>query len=217
MNQNDVFVIDNFLSEEEHKKLFFFLRSANWTSQWSSVDNRRVEGAWHWNFGFYESRQFMPPLSDADYEKLKETYPAVVPLWDKVKETVAQKIGEHNLLRLYANCNPYGTNAYIHADDGDYTCVYYPALEWNSEWEGGTCFYDFKDFKGTDGEVYGSYDAIRYVTYRPNRIIMFPAQIPHRGMPVDKICHVPRYVVAMKLQRDVNSAAYLQNYYKGKV
>jgi Rps23 Pro-64 3,4-dihydroxylase Tpa1-like proline 4-hydroxylase len=84
--------------------------------------------------------------------------------------------------------------------------VYYPALEWNPEWEGGTAFYK----KDENGE----YDAIKYVSYKPNRLVLFPAKIPHRGMPVDRQCTAPRYVIAMKLQRDVNDPSYMREYYK---
>ena len=83
--------------------------------------------------------------------------------------------------------------------------VYYPALKWDTEWEGGTCFYE--------QDINGEYDAIRYVSYKPNRLVLFPAHIPHRGMPVDRACTDPRFVIAMKLQRDVNDPLYFQEYY----
>lgn len=211
MDLSKFFVIDDILSEEQHHRLFDTLKTLSFSSQWSSA-KRRIETSWHWNYLFYQGQQFMPPLTDEEYELLKKTYPTIVPLWDRAKDIIAEKIGKHNLLRLYSNCNPYGTNAYIHQDDGDYTLVYYPATEWDSEWEGGTCFYDFNEYHGK-----GSFEAIKYVTYRPNRAVLFPASIPHRGMPVDRLCTVPRYVVAMKLQLDVNSPEYVQNYYKGNV
>lgn len=105
------------------------------------------------------------------------------------------------------NCNPYGTNSYIHEDDGDMTAIYYPCIRWEAQWEGGTSFYK---------NLNKGYDAIRYVTYRPNRLIVFNAKIPHRGMPVDRSCTIPRYIIAMKLQWDVEDPGYLEKFYAKK-
>lgn len=205
------FVVDGLLTQKEHEELFNHLRVQLFTSNWSSTRQRqdgKYQDSWHWNYTFFQAQLNMPAISDSEYQEMITKHPPIDSLWDKASNIVRNHVGKYDILRLYANCNPYGTNAYIHKDDGDYTMVYYPALKWDAEWEGGTCFYE--------QDINGEYDAIRYVSYKPNRLVLFPAHIPHRGMPVDRACTDPRFVIAMKLQRDVNDPLYFQEYYNAK-
>jgi hypothetical protein len=212
MIKNDkFFVFDDVLDLPEHQNLFNYLKTLRWTSEWSSSTHtgglNREDPIWHWNYSFFQVRGGMPAITPEEYQKLSVDHPAVIALWEKVSEIIKQHLGKFNILRLYSNCNPYGNSGYPHIDDGDYTMVYYPCVKWDSTWEGGTCFYE-----GTQDKE-NEYDAIRYVSYKPNRLIIFPAHVPHRGMPVDRRCYVPRYVIAMKLQRDVNDPEYMKQYY----
>jgi hypothetical protein len=201
------FVFDDVLTSKEHEILYQSLTGLEWTNRWSSALGR-LDHAWHWNFAFYQAIQNMPAITMEQLADLNNRHPYIISLWAKASQLFKEHLGTYNILRLYANCNPYGTNAYVHYDDGDYTAVYYPALDWNPEWEGGTCFYE-RDENGV-------WDAIRYISYKPNRLIIFPAHIPHRGMPVDRMCTAPRYVIAMKLQRDVNDPDYAKEFYNAK-
>jgi hypothetical protein len=200
------FVFDDALNDNDHHKLAKFMKGVLWSNQWSSTQDRpdgQFPEAWHFNIAFFNAQQGMPSATEEDIESLRKKGPALLPLWNRVSELTREYLeSKYDILRYYANCNPFGVNAYIHVDDGDYTAVYYPATEWNPEWEGGTCFYE-KDEEGR-------YDAIKYVSYKPNRLIIFPAKIPHRGMPVDKRCLVPRTVLAMKLKLDVNHSSYME-------
>jgi hypothetical protein len=207
MSNDKFFVFDDVLPIKEHENLFAHMKTLRWINDWSSARGR-LPDVWHWNFTFFQAQQNMPAMTIEQLDELRGHHPDIVPLWSKSSEIFANHLGKFDILRLYANCNPYGTNAYIHVDDGDYTVVYYPATEWDPEWEGGTCFYE----EDEDGKL----DAIRYVSYKPNRMVIFPARIHHRGMPVDRRCTQPRYVVAMKLQRDVNDPDYAKEFYNGK-
>ena len=205
------FIIDDLLPAEKHVELFLHMTTREWNNQWSSASTRtddQFKDSWHWNYTFHESGINMPAITNEQYDAMLKKDPPIGYLWDAASSVIQQYVGKYDILRLYANCNPYGTNAYIHVDDGDYTMLYYPGIFWNPEWEGGTCFYEI-DNKG-------QYDAIRYVSYKPNRLVLFPAKIPHRGMPVDRSCTAPRYTIAMKLQRDVNDPEYAKEYYNAK-
>lgn len=195
-------IFDNVLTEQEHYNINQLVKNITWTQGWGS-STRRPEVS-HWNFSFSSPEQMLPSMDSGDYAKMFETYPELEPLWKATDKLLRTNHGKFDVLRFYSNCNPYGQNGYIHEDDGDYTVIYYPALKWDAEWEGGTCLYS---------ETKGEYDAIRYVSYKPNRLLVFPANIPHRAMPVDKLCLENRIVVVMKLQRDVNHPSYMENYY----
>ncbi len=200
-----IFIIDDLLPIDTHHKLYEHIKTLHLSNEWSSIGNK--ETAWHWNYVFHNSVQYMPAMDHAQYETLKENHPYVANLWDHVSQAAKTKVGALEPLRIYMNCNPYGTNGYIHRDDGEMTAIYYPGPKWEIEWEGGTCFYE---------EVNGTYDALKYVSYRPNRLIIFHAKIPHRAMPVDRTCRYPRYVIAMKLQFDVNDSDYAKEFYNAK-
>jgi SM-20-related protein len=207
MANDKFFVFDDVLTPKEHELLYESLTHLKWTNRWSSALGR-IPDAWHWNYTFFQSEQNMPAISMEQLADLDRRHPDIISLWAKVSQLIKEHLGVFNIVRLYSNCNPFGSNSYVHVDDGDYTAVYYPALNWNPEWEGGTCFYE-KDEHGT-------WDAIRYTSYKPNRLVIFPGHIPHRGMPVDRRCMDPRYVVAMKLQRDVNDPDYAKEFYGEK-
>lgn len=199
---DSIHVFDDVLPVEIHKQLYEHIRHLHMSNEWSSIGNKNI--AWHWNYVFHNAKQFMPAMDDTQYEALKEKHSPVADLWNGVNETAKSSIGALEPLRIYMNCNPFGTNGYIHQDDGDMTAVYYPCIHWEIEWEGGTCFYKEED---------GKYDAIQYASYRPNRLVIFDAKIPHRAMPVDRLCKIPRYIIAMKLQWDVEDPGYLEKFY----
>ena len=207
-DKDKFFIFDDVLNEDQHNLLFNGLKNQTWTTNWSSLtDKSLADPVWHFNKSYINTRVGLPAITDEQYDEMKASYPFVIPLWEETSSLIKNHLGKFNILRLYANLNPYGTNAYIHEDDGDYTMLYYASKKWNPMWEGGTCFYKYID------DDKNQPDAIRYISYKPNRLVIFPAKIPHRGMPVDRRCYVERYIVAMKLQQDVNDADYVKKFY----
>ena len=204
-----MFIFDDFLPQEKHVALYEYILRYPMFHGWLSahVGEYRDIGK-HWNAVFHENPPCMPGMNEKEYNILRKNHPSVADLWDQLNNVLQQHIGMFDALRIYMNANPYGTNGYIHQDDGDYTAVYYPSVEWDSQWEGGTCLYEQLEN--------GTYDAIRYVSYKPNRLITFPAKTPHRAMPVDKSCNVLRQIIAFKLQRNVNDPSYIKEFYNAK-
>lgn len=95
--------------------------------------------------------------------------------------------------RIYINHSAFGDMLYSHTDcapgAGDLTALWYLCGEWNLEWGGETLFYD------------QSGDAVACVTPRPGRLVIFDGEIRHAGRPPNRVCYVPRYTLAIKLQR----------------
>ena len=46
-------------------------------------------------------------------------------------------------VRIYCNAHTHGLEPHIHKDDGDFTMIYYPRMDWKIEWGGCTAI--FKD------------------------------------------------------------------------
>ena len=85
-------------------------------------------------------------------------------LYDKICQNLNKKFSAFS--RIYANgqtaCQ-YGTP---HVDDGDTTFIYYPNLEWKLIWQSGLFFIE-------NNEI------IKTISYKPNRAVLFPANIRH--------------------------------------
>jgi|TARA_B110001454_G_scaffold101628_1_gene96004 hypothetical protein len=82
--------------------------------------------------------------------------------------------------RIYCNAHTHGIEPHLHIDDGEFTMIYYPRLNWHKEWGGGTM---------VDGEL---------VQYVGNRLVIFDAHLPHKAMPVSRECYELRTNVVFK-------------------
>jgi Rps23 Pro-64 3,4-dihydroxylase Tpa1-like proline 4-hydroxylase len=115
-------------------------------------------------------------------EVIQNGFSFVLPLW----ETAFHKYDFKNTYdvleykRVYLNAHTHGIEPHEHTDDGDFTMIYYPRLDWKKDWGGGTL---------VDGEL---------VPYVGNRLIVFNAKSPHQAMPVSRQCYELRSVVVFK-------------------
>ena len=98
-------------------------------------------------------------------------------------------------LRVYVNAHTHGIEPHLHHDDGDFTMIYYPILDWKPEWLGGTVIWN-----GQKNEIN------KYVNYIGNRLFVFDAHLPHQAMAVSRQCYQLRTCVVFKTERtDANS------------
>jgi len=89
------------------------------------------------------------------------------------------------------NSHTFGVEPYLHTDDGDYTFIYYPRLDWKPHWLGGTALWDDEE-KNID----------KYCNYIGNRLLVFEADTKHQAMPVSRMCHELRSVIVFKMVED---------------
>ena len=82
--------------------------------------------------------------------------------------------------RIYCNAHTHGIEPHLHIDDGQFTMIYYPRLDWKLEWGGGTLV------KGKLVDCVG------------NRLVIFNADYPHQAMPVSRECYELRTNVVFK-------------------
>ena len=106
---NKFFIIDDVLHPDDHKKLYEHLKTLRFTSEWSSTRRRKdqdVAFSWHWNFSFFNVPIGLPAITPEQYEQMCAEHPAVKALWETVSSEIENRMGRHNILRLYSNCNP---------------------------------------------------------------------------------------------------------------
>lgn len=179
---NYIGVFDDLLSKEEQTKVHDHLNSCSWQIFKTKADN--VD--FHFTSTFFNNLMDIPE----EYDIFVQYHKPIHLLYQKITETVEPHIGKYKPSQIYANCKPYGLNSYIHTDGGDYTFIYYANLEWNAQWEGGTSLYE----KDESGRL----DCVRYISYKPNRLIVIPSNMLHRGMPVDRNAFGPRFIVVAR-------------------
>ena len=69
------------------------------------------------------------------------------------------------------NAHTFGVEPHMHTDDGDFTMMYYPRMDWQPEWTGGTAIWD------DEGK-----NILEYSNYVGNRLLIFPAFNNHQAM-----------------------------------
>ncbi len=156
-------VFDDFLSEDVQKEVYELLLRPKWHLKGGTSDNP----FWH-----------MDNLEEEDYFN---TF-----LFEKIKEALDFKDGVR-VRRIYANGQTAGQCGSPHIDDGDFTFLYYPNLEWKVEDQGHLFF--FKDE-----------EVSRVIQYKSNRALVFPAKIMHYADAPSRFYNGLRISLAYKLK-----------------
>lgn len=116
-----------------------------------------------------------------------------LPFYTRLIESVARLTEkEYRVYRGYVNYASYGDMLFTHTDclpeNDEMTVLMFVAPKWDIEWGGETMFYN-------------KYDDCEFAcTPKPGRIVIFHGAIKHAGRPPSKICVMPRYTLAFKLE-----------------
>ena len=89
--------------------------------------------------------------------------------------------------RIYANGQTAGQYGTPHYDDGDLTFLYYPSPVWDTNWQGHLMFMDEND------------EVVRVVEHKPNRAVLFSADIWHYADAPSRFYNGLRISLAYKL------------------
>ena len=108
------------------------------------------------------------------------------------------KYNVENYERIYCNAHTHGIEPHLHIDDGDFTMIYYPRMDWKKEWGGGTLVDD------------------TLIPYAGNKLIVFTASISHKAMPVSRECYQLRTCVVFKCNV-VNQIKETVEFYKNAI
>tara|TARA_B100000965_G_C19040014_1_gene519036 strand:- start:9 stop:503 length:495 start_codon:yes stop_codon:yes gene_type:complete len=90
--------------------------------------------------------------------------------------------------RIYANGQTAGQCGTPHYDDGDLTFLYYPLPNWDLNWQGHLIFFD----DGND-------EVSTIVQYKPNRAVLFSADMWHYADAPSRFYNGLRISLAYKL------------------
>jgi hypothetical protein len=184
MSERIIDVYDNVLPESDAKAIDDVMSKmmwgyGHWKSDWD-------KNSYHWTRWCGKTPE----------EVIENGMEFVLNIWNTLHTTLdfKSKYDLDTFERIYMNAHTFGIEPNIHTDDGDFTMIYYPNLAWKSEWGGGTMFYD--TYTKTD-EV-PIYNLDKLVDCKPNRLVVFDAQLPHMGQSVIRDCFELRYVIVFK-------------------
>ena len=125
----------------------------------------------------FEYQPVTPPLVN------KHWYSDGEPFIDDILEDLLDATelkGLDSLKKCYLLGHTHGLEQQSHYDASDFTMIYYPKLDWKSEWGGGTLVGD------------------TLVKYKPNRLMMFSCDQLHQGQPISKQCFELRPIVVFQ-------------------
>ena len=136
---------------------------------------------------FHKSRHWHVLCGNNSTEIIANGFDWVMPIWTSAmyKYEFKKNFNIVKYKRIYMNAHTHGVEPVMHKDDGDFTMIYYPRMDWKPEWGGGTLI---------DGQL---------VPYVGNSLVMFDAKLPHMAMPVPRECYELRTVIVFKCNRDV--------------
>ena len=168
---------DNLLEPHVAEYIESEIRKVHWKYDYNSNKRIGIQSHWHVFCGKDET------------SVTQNGYDYLLPIWESAayKLKLEEKYKIIGWKRLYMNAHTNGVEPHIHIDDGDFTMMYYPRLDWKPEWLGGTAIWDDQK-KNID----------RYCNYIGNRLLIFPAHNWHQAMPVSKYCFELRPVVVFK-------------------
>ncbi len=157
----EIEVFDNFFSKDIKLEIFNLLQRP----KWSFTGGGQYNKFWHME-GLENEEYFTSFIFDQICEKLGRSF---------------------KYLRIYANGQTAGQCGVPHTDDGEFTFLYYPNLEWRTEYQGHLMFLDNKEIFKT-------------VIYKPNRAVLFPAKIKHYADAPARLFSGLRISLAYKLE-----------------
>ena len=162
-------IFDNVL--EEHNALLIDdeVKKISWKYDYSSEPSKPNKH-WHVLCGHNEEE-----CGEFGYIWVHDIFNAFVNKFD-----FNSKYNVEDYERIYCNAHTHGIEPHLHIDDGDFTMIYYPRIDWKKEWGGGTLVDD------------------TLVSYVGNRLVVFTASLPHMAMPVSRECYELRTNVVFK-------------------
>jgi hypothetical protein len=149
-------VFDNILSERKSRYIHNCVSILSWTFEYQPVTPPLVNKHW-----YSDGKSFIDDIFKdlLDATELK---------------------GLDSLKKCYLLGHTHGLEQQSHYDASDFTMIYYPKLDWKSEWGGGTLVGD------------------TLVKYKPNRLVMFSCDQIHQGQPISKQCFELRPIIVFQ-------------------
>ena len=156
-------VYDNFFNESDRNRIIEELSKPRWNFSGGTSKNR----LWH--------------MDDLEYDNYFNDY---------LKDIIVDKLNLNDVecLRIYANGQTAGQSGYPHTDDGHFTFLYFPN-DWQIDWQGHLHFINRSGPEYEETQEWEEWnldksnlktdEVVKTITYKPNRAVLFSANILH--------------------------------------
>ena len=153
------------------------------------IDMEMKEMTWKYDYRSHKGGINKHWHTFCGYEKIEPEYSFLESIWEtaKRKYNFKEKYKVESFKRVYCNAHTHGIEPHLHHDDGDFTMIYYPIIDWKPEWLGGTVIWNEQ-----------KNEIEKYVNYIGNRLFVFDASLPHQAMAVSRQCYNLRTCVVFK-------------------
>ncbi len=172
-----IFVIDDLFDTTFVRMVYHFMHRLPFSL--SDYDKPETEHVRHWKYEF-------DPVSLPSIPVVPELVSRVVSMCKEICPSRGLKLN-----RMHCNLHFYGDIHQPHTDlTPGLTALYFANPRWDTNWTGETIFYD------------DSVEPLYAVIPRPGRLIVYSADILHRGGVPSRECTEPRITVAFKFLVD---------------
>ena len=178
MNETKIHVYDNVMSDHDSQMISDIMSDTEFRWQYyHKSDPDQLVYHWH-RFAGRTKKE----ITDNGFEWL-------LPMWDQFmyKYKFKDIYGIDTFRRIYFNAHTFGIEPRPHTDDGDFTMIYYPLMDWRKDWGGGTIIWNEDDTK-----------IEKHVAYTGNRLMVFPAKRLHQAQPIHIDCFRLRSCIVFK-------------------
>jgi SM-20-related protein len=180
-------VVDQFLAPQSHEQVSAYLRGPGWAyGAFSDPDSKGVR-YWYKHFAGLVLKAEESGNDPESAEAQLAAFPPVAAMWDAIRRAF---LPNHELIRSYANGYPYGADGGVHLDadvPGHVTALYFAHPRWEPNWGGETVFFDRE-----------RQDVVATAYARPNRLVLFPGDLPHVARGVSRACEELRITLMFK-------------------
>ncbi len=194
MSESKIHVYDNVMNNHDAQMVSDLMSDKEFMWQYyHKSDNKQDIYHWHRLAGKTEKQ-----ITDNGFEWL-------IPVWNHFMYKIDFKLkyGIDTFRRIYFNAHTYGVEPRPHIDDGEFTMIYFPLMDWRKDWGGGTVIWTEHDQEKQEQPK----EIEKHVAYTGNRLMVFPAKRLHQAMPVSKNCFKLRSCIVFKcFTTEVNDA-----------
>ncbi|MBV6827264.1 2OG-Fe(II) oxygenase [Pseudomonas sp. PD9R] len=182
---NEIFVVDNFLTREEEERINLNLKGAIWRYNWPNYEQLPfIRPCWH---VFIAGRGRPDRQSCAQELVNNEPWCFLSGFWERIS-----KLHDLNttLLGVYANGQTFGQDTIIHRDNKTHpglSVIVFCNEHWPTSWGGELVFYDDK-----------KENIIKSVLPKSRRVVIFDGRIPHAARSPSVKCDQVRMTLAFK-------------------
>ncbi len=182
---NEIYVVDDFLTESEEVGINLQLKGAVWRYNWPNYEELPfVRPCWH---VFIAGKGRPDRQSCLEELNSNESWRFLIGFWERFS---ALHKFNMTLLGVYANGQTFGQDTIIHRDNKTHpglTVIVFCNEHWPTSWGGELVFYD--DTKE---------NIIKAVLPKSRRIVIFDGRIPHAARSPSVKCDQVRMTLAFK-------------------